>query len=143
MGCLCHGGPKCQRRSREQRKRSNFSEQQRQRSRKKTVVTIVVLVRLRVHQRMRRKRRDSSGSSACEHQWQRSQCKKCSGSSFCASTQRNRCLDCRKVKPHKIMRYCIYYSTKLASSFPQGKNPEMTCTTVVPASKGHLGGASP
>ena len=29
---------------------------------------------------------------------------------------------CMYIPPHKIMRYFIYYSTQLASSFPPGKN---------------------
>ena len=47
--------------------------------------------------------------------------------------------------PHKIMRYWFYYSIWLGFSFPQDHAGlvEMICTTVVPISKGHLGGASP
>jgi len=47
--------------------------------------------------------------------------------------------------PHKIMRYCFYYSIWLGFSFPPDHAGlvEMICTTVVPVTKGHLGGASP
>ena len=47
--------------------------------------------------------------------------------------------------PHKIMHYWFYYSIWLGFSFPPDHAGlvEMICTTVVPASKGHLGGASP
>ena len=47
--------------------------------------------------------------------------------------------------PHKIMRYWFYYSFWLVFSFPPDHAGlvEMICTTVVPVSKGHLGGASP
>ena len=47
--------------------------------------------------------------------------------------------------PHKIMRYWSYYSIWLGFSFPPDHAGlvEMICTTVVPVSKGHLGGASP
>jgi len=47
--------------------------------------------------------------------------------------------------PHKIMRYWCYYSIWLGFSFPPDHAGlvEMICTTVVPVSKGHLGGASP
>jgi len=47
--------------------------------------------------------------------------------------------------PHKIMRYWFYYSIELGFSFPSEHDSqvEIFCTTVVPVSKGHLGGASP
>jgi len=47
--------------------------------------------------------------------------------------------------PHKIMRYWFYYSIWLGLSFPPDHAGlvEMICTTVVPVSMGHLGGASP
>jgi len=47
--------------------------------------------------------------------------------------------------PHKIMRYWFYYSIWLVFSFPpdHAGHLELFCTTVVPVSKGHLGGASP
>jgi len=47
--------------------------------------------------------------------------------------------------PHEIMRYWFYYSIWLAFSFPTDHAGlvEMVFTTVVPVSKGHLGGASP
>jgi len=47
--------------------------------------------------------------------------------------------------PHKIMRYWFYYSIWLGLSFPPDHAGllEMICTTVVPVSKGHLGGTSP
>ena len=47
--------------------------------------------------------------------------------------------------PHKIMRYWIYYSICLGFVFPPDHAglDEMICTTVVPVSTGHLGGASP
>ena len=47
--------------------------------------------------------------------------------------------------PHKIMRYWFYYSIWLGFSFPPDHAGlvEMICTTVVPVSKGHLGGGSP
>ena len=46
--------------------------------------------------------------------------------------------------PHKIMRDWIYYSIWLGFSFPPDHDGlvEMICTTVVPASKGHLEGAA-
>ena len=47
--------------------------------------------------------------------------------------------------PHKIKQYWFYYSIWLGFSFPpdQYDRAELFCTTVVPVSKGHLGGASP
>jgi len=47
--------------------------------------------------------------------------------------------------PHKIMRYWFYYTIWLGFSFPPDHAGlvEMICTTVVPLSKGHFGGASP
>ena len=48
--------------------------------------------------------------------------------------------------PHKIMRYCTYYSTQLASSCPPGRNLPggndlyLSCTSF---EGWHLGGASP
>jgi len=45
--------------------------------------------------------------------------------------------------PHKIMRYCVYDSIWLDFSFFSPDHAglvEMICTTVVPVSKGHLGG---
>ena len=47
--------------------------------------------------------------------------------------------------PHKIVRYWFYYSIWLCFSFSpdHAGQVEMICTTVVPVSKGHLGGASP
>jgi len=46
---------------------------------------------------------------------------------------------------HEIMRYWFYYSIWLGFSFPPNHAGllEMICTTVVPVSKGYLGGASP
>ena len=47
--------------------------------------------------------------------------------------------------PHKIMSYWVYYSIWWGFSFPPdyASLVEMFCTTVVPVSKGHLGGVSP
>jgi len=47
--------------------------------------------------------------------------------------------------PHKIMRYWFCYSIWWGFSFPPDHAGlvEMICTTVVPVSKGYLGGARP
>jgi len=47
--------------------------------------------------------------------------------------------------PHNIMRYWFYYSIWLGFSFQPDHAGlvEMIFTTVVPISKGHLGGGSP
>ena len=47
--------------------------------------------------------------------------------------------------PHKIMRYWFNHSIWLGFSFryDHARQAEMVCTTVVPVSKGHLGGGSP
>ena len=47
--------------------------------------------------------------------------------------------------PHKIMRYWFYYSIQLVFAFPPDHAGQvgMFCTTVVPGSKGHLGGTRP
>ena len=47
--------------------------------------------------------------------------------------------------PYKIMWYWFYYSIQLDLLFAPDHHGrvEMLCTTVVPAPKGHLGGASP
>jgi len=47
--------------------------------------------------------------------------------------------------PHKIMRYWVYYSIWFGFLSPPDHAGlvEIICTTVVPVSKGHLGGASP
>ena len=49
------------------------------------------------------------------------------------------------VPPHRTMRYWIYYSTWLNRSFLPDHNgqAEMFCTTKVPATKRHIGGAGP